>query len=393
MTGTALFAWELGGGWGHLGRMAPLGDRLATRGLRIVYALQRLDRAPQAVGEAPLFQAPLLREAPAPALPMYSTADILHNAGAAEPEGVTAILRAWRSLLELVQPRVLIGDYAPFALAASRGMPMRRVVISNGFDSPPPSSPLTPFRNVPEGVQRSVTEREGRVLESFNAAIHANGGPPLVRLADLFHDVDRLALATLPELDAYPREGGEYWGTWGRLKRAAEPPRWPKGKGPRLFAYLKSFAGLEALLDKLDHAACTTVVYASADAADIHGTRRRRVRLVRSPVDLDRAAAAADAVVCHAGVGTLTRFLFAGKPAICIPLQMEQTLLARRAVALGAAVGGDAEDPGQLSAAVDRFLGGFDELEKAASSFADRYAGFDAEQQVDLLAQHITDNP
>lgn len=392
MTGTALFAWELGGGWGHLGRMAPLGERLATRGIRSVYALQRLDRGPQAVEDAPLFQAPLLRESPGSVLPMYSTADILHNAGAAEPEGLTAILRAWRSLLELVQPHVLIGDYAPFALAASRGMPMRRVVISNGFDSPPRSSPLSPFRSVPETEQQSVTEREGRVLESFNAAIRAIGGPPLERLADVFHDVDRLALATLPELDPYSREGGEYWGTWGRLKQAAEPPRWPKGKGPRLFAYLKDFTNLPALLDKFDHSACTAVVYASTDVADIHEPRRRRVRLVRSPVDLDRAAASADAVVCHAGIGTLTRFLFAGKPAMCIPLQLEQTLLTRRAVSLGAAVGGDAEDAEQMSAAVDRFLGGFDQFADAAWRFADRYAGFDAEQQVDLLAQHITDN-
>lgn len=57
---TILFAWELGGGLGHLMQMRPIAHGLLARGHRIAAALKDLFRARQVFGpDVPLLQAPI----------------------------------------------------------------------------------------------------------------------------------------------------------------------------------------------------------------------------------------------------------------------------------------------------------------------------------------------
>jgi len=62
---------------------------------------------------------------------------------------------------------------------------------------------------------------------------------------------DEMILRTLPELDHYTGRGTANYA--GIMKSpAGESPVWPEGEGPKVFAYLKSFETLPALLETLN---------------------------------------------------------------------------------------------------------------------------------------------
>jgi hypothetical protein len=80
---TVLFAWELGGGLGHLYQFEPLARRLRARGYRLVYALRDLSQARALLGHASaeLWQAPLWMAARRGDLAPISYAEMLMQFG------------------------------------------------------------------------------------------------------------------------------------------------------------------------------------------------------------------------------------------------------------------------------------------------------------------------
>jgi UDP:flavonoid glycosyltransferase YjiC (YdhE family) len=114
------------------------------------------------------------------------------------------------------------------------------------------------------------------------------------------------------------------------------------------------------------------------------------------PLDMEQARASCDLAVCHGGAGTTAAMLLAGKPLLLIPMQMEQTMTARRAEMLGAAVVVTDEHAGQMP----RFLARAIKepgLRDAARRFAERHAGYDqhatvrqARQQCEALMAGVS---
>jgi hypothetical protein len=386
-----LFAWELGGGLGHLTRMAPLARQLRQRGHRVHVAAQDVTRVPQVLGDIPVLPSPFVRPAGQRVQQMHTMADILHNAGAVRREALAAILRAWCGLFDLVRPDLLIADYAPFALAAARGRTMRTAILANGFDCPPDTGPLVPFRKPKPADTDAVLERETSVLTALNEAIGAMGGRPLDYLARLFHDTDAVAFGTFPELDAYPqRQGAEYWGVWSAAATVGQSPTWPEGNEPRAFGYLKGFDHLDPLLARLAQAPVRTVAFVSgADADRCRRRAGRRLRLVFDPLDTAAATISCDMAITHAGINTLSALLLAGRPVLCLPLQYEQYLLGRKVEALGAGLCADVHQRQAMLRTFDRFITEQASLAAGARRFAEGYAGFDPTEQVSLLTDRL----
>lgn len=389
MPATFLFAWELGGGWGHLGRINPLAQLLQARGHRTIFAVQQLDRLLQIAPDQPLFQAPLITSVANPVKPMLTLADILHNAGADQPETLKPMMHAWRCLIQTVKPDALVGDYAPFASLAAKSLELPRLILTNGFDTPPDTESLQPFRQLDPANLAIVRKREQMLLEIVNQTLSDWDRPPLSRLAQWFNDVDHLAIANFPELDPYPqRQDANYWGVWNRIN-ANHPPPWPKANGPKLFAYLRKFPNLNVLLDKLADSRCATLVYIpKADEALRDKYSSLRLTILDYPVDLQAAARRADAYIGH-GLNAAAKFLQYGKPALCLPLQAEQTMLAQRLTQHGFGVGANVEKPKQLHAALDHLLAKLDQYQQHARRFAQQYAEFDPEVQVQLLVDQL----
>jgi hypothetical protein len=215
------------------------------------------------------------------------------------------------------------------------------------------------------------------VLGIANGALASLGEEPIPRLADIYGAEARLFF-TFKELDHYgPRDDADYWGS--TQQDAGIPTAWPKMQGRRVFAYLKPFETLPALLTTLKEAGHPTLIYLSKGAEE---TRRQfnagNLAIADCPVDIGTALAKAELVVCHSGHGTISAALLAGKPLLLLPLNMEQRMLSARVMQMGAGLSAPALAPEGMRQKFQRLLAEPAFAEKARG-FAEHHAGFDVQ--------------
>jgi Glycosyltransferase family 28 C-terminal domain len=383
-----LMSWELGGGMGHAARFAAFADGLGAHA-RPYIALRDLSQAASMANNASLtlLQAPLwLPEARG--LPEAANyAELLFRAGFLDPVKLKAVVCAWRSMFTLVKPDLLLLDHAPTALLAARGLPIKKALIGTGFFTPPPISPMPPFRIWEKTSPARLHQAESIALNSANQVLEALGAPALGRLADLF-EVDENFLTTWRELDHYPQraEGTRYWGPEAMLTAGVEP-RWPQGNGAAVFTYLTAdYPHLKAVLDALKAAPVRTLAYIRGlSPAARASLEAPNLFISAEPVRLDEARARADLVVCHANAGTVSAVLQAGKPVVMLPLHAEQYLFALRVVETGAGV--LLEPQGVLSKLPKllKQMSGNCSQREAASQLAKKYGAQDMPGTIDRV--------
>ncbi len=391
VTGTVALCWELGGGYGHVHSLAVLADALQRRGATVVLIVKELHRAEAAFGGrgVPIMQAPLsARPRVAPAR-LHTLGETLGMAGYDCVEHFGPIYRAWRMLLESIGADLVVGDYAPTALLAARGLGIPRVEIGTGWTTPPLSTPtpfLSPWTEPPSAEVR--LGREARVVAVVNGVLMRCGDPPIGSLSEL-HDTDDRFLLTFEELDHFgPRKGARYLGTLAS-GHANAPPVWPAGDAPRIFGYVSArHWGFERLMNQLAALSLPTVVHArDLDPSRAATLQTETLHVARDIVDVDVAFSEASVVVSHGGHGTTSRALLAGRPLLVLPEHDEQALMGHRlsAQGLGVSVGhrrGVEHDYGSL---LDTLLHSPSHA-AAATAFAERYAGFAQADAVTAMA-------
>ncbi len=138
---TILFAWELGGGHGHVQRLGRVARGLRACGHEPVFAVRNLAGAATVLGGDgfPVFQAPFWhrkrRPGPGPML-AGSFGDIMALQEYAEVEGLLGMVEGWQALIDLVRPRLIVCDDSPTACLAAFGV-IPVVIAGNGFTVPP----------------------------------------------------------------------------------------------------------------------------------------------------------------------------------------------------------------------------------------------------------------
>ena len=394
---TILFAWEMGGGLGHLMQMRPLAEDLARAGHRVFVALRQLERAALVFGRSnvSLLQAPAWAGG-APRFPRAATfSQMLMNVGFGSDAELYGRACAWRNLLRLVRPELVVFDHSPTALLASRGLPCpaRRALIGSGFCCPPDE--ICPDTGTWAVLRAGAAARAGAdalpvadeaVLARCNRMLGRWGQPPLGRLGQLYGEVDENFLTTFAELDHFPaRAGATYWGPVP--SHGGDEPGWPDGPGPRVFAYLKRRDGklLEELFGALRDAGCSTVAY--VEGMDERGRHESpALRLAPRPLKAAAAARACDLAVLHGGHGTVAGVLLAGKPMLLLPLALEQHLLADAVARVGA---GEVRDPSRLEDVRDALsrVVSSPTYAAAALAFAERHHDFDPGRQRRLMLE------
>jgi hypothetical protein len=410
MPKTVLFAWELGGGLGHLMQMLPLARGLVRGGHRVAVALRHLSAsAAELFGRVGVtfLQAPFRSKGPLVFPRPENFAHLLANVGFANGSELFALTSAWRNLFRMVKPDLVVFDHSPTALLASRGIPgMRRALIGSGFCCPPDECPFPAFRpegGAPQRTAQELAEDEERLLSHVNKILSKWGEAPLDRLGRLYSDVDENFLTTFPELDHYPRRGGaRYSGPVipepnldanGALAVRC-PPRWPDGNGRRVFAYLKASRSLPRVLHDLQERGCPTLLY--VEGVDPAKLRKRfgrpSLRFEDRPLDLGLVAPECDLAVLNGGHGVTAEMLLAGKPILEVPLVLEQTLTAEAVRRIGA---GEAATIKQGSPwEGDKLLEALltePRYGRAARSFAERHAAFDPCCQRQALLERAHD--
>lgn len=394
-----LLAWELGGGLGHATPLAQIAAPLLAAGHEVHCALRDLSVVGLVFGDLGThprlhcWQAPVWHATLAGLPPPASYAELLFHAGYLDAGRLRGLVQAWRTLLEAVRPQLLLADHAPTALLASRGLPMRRALAGNGFFLPLQRQPMPAFRDWEPIAPRRVQGAEDRVLVTCNAVLATLGEPPLPALHALLQADERFLL-TWPELDPFPARvdepGTRYWGAMP-LAAQGEPATWPSGDFGRLFAYLKpEHAATEAALACLQAGPWSTVAYTPGLAATLK-QRHASPHLVFAdhPVPMTQVGAQADAVLCHAGSGTVCAALQQGRPVVMLPMHAEQLLFARRVQAAGAGRLLLAHDvASQLAPRLDEAVSN-GPMRQAAQGFAQRHRSPAAEVALQVAQRCI----
>ena len=378
------FAWELGGGLGHVMSCAGLAGGLELRGHRIAFMFREL---PQ-LGVIPesrnydVFQAPRSpREGEGVSTTPASYADILLGCGFADPRELAGLAAGWRSLLAGWKPDLVVADFAPTALLAARTLGLPCVTYGSGFFVPPRASPLPPFRVDTPVDPGYVASADARALASVNQVLERFGTPRLEQLAQLF-DAREHFLCTFPELDHYGnRETSGYWGPRVRFDRGADVA-WPDGTGKHVFVYVRAgLHQLDELIDVLRSSPHRVIAYIPG----LDDKRRERLagrtRIVSErPIRLERFIRSCDLLVAHGGDLAMGALMH-GVPSLNFPVHYEQYLTARRLEQLGA--GGwvpPGSDPGELARGFNELIAN-PRFGTAARAFAQRYPAYSPQEQ------------
>jgi UDP:flavonoid glycosyltransferase YjiC (YdhE family) len=335
-----LFAWELGGGFGHLGPFRPVAEILLARGHELTVAAREVQNAHVVFGSMPIriVQAPLcIKTYNGLAEPPLNYAEILMRYGYLDAPQLSGLLRAWRGLLDLARADLVVADHAPTALLAARGTARALAVFGGAFAVPPPVSPtpnMRPWLQVPE---QRLASSDATVLATLNASL-LTGTPRLDQLHEIFNGVDRFFIG-VPELDPYgPRDPREYLGLYA-ARIGSAPPSWPAREGPRIFAYLQSdYVHIDAAMTALVASNARCLVYLRGAAPTLRQKYQSpNVAFSADLLDVDAAVAACDLCVFHGSTATAMDVLRGGKPMLLLPVQLENFLLSERLEKLGIA--------------------------------------------------------
>lgn len=372
--------WELGDDLGHIMPLLSFAKAFKNAGHEVAFLLPDVYNAEILLSKEGFvwFQAPLFRIFPGNEnmVKNLHISNVLYNLGYNEFDSPVSIVKAWRHMFQLYHANVLVFDYSPNALIASRGLPVKRILLGTGFLVPPRIYPLPNLHKTLS--DRQLRSDEDKVVIEINKCLDNIKQQPINHLYEIF-DVDVRVLLTFRELDHFTqREKEDYWGI--APLQTGVVPDWPNGNGKRIFAYLKPFDNLSYLLEALYKTECSVVIYMRNIPKEIQKKYNcRSIKFNQKPLDMNRVAQEADVVICHAGHGTAASMLLAGKPMLLLPFHMEQKVTAMNVAKLGAGLIASINKTGDMGEKLNHLL--CDEsLAENAKLFAKKYVDFDPNQ-------------
>lgn len=371
-----VYAWELGGGYGHIDAFLPIAKLLQARGHEVIWIVKDLHHVPDLLGSGQFsyFQAPIQWPFAQSSSAAINYAGILRNNGFNDKNTLLARAQAWKTLFSLMNPDLILFDHAPTALLAAHSLRNPRATFGSGFCSPPKISPMPSIRPWLKTPEKDLQNTELEVIATANSVLTRIGGKPLNILADLF-DVAEDFLCTYQELDHYSnRDNGHYWGYCLNTADGIEPI-WPSVGKKRIFAYLnKEYPGLESLLRQLGGSSWSVLVHIAGIApALIQKFSTANLHISPQRVNLHHLRDQCDLTICHAGSGTTANMLLQGLPLLTIPMQIEQWLIGRNVQNMGAglSISADIKKPNFLAAIKELLAKECYNL--AAKQFSDKY--------------------
>jgi hypothetical protein len=384
-----LMTWEMGAGYGHLGRLLALALPLKAAGHAVAFAARDLKTGETLLQDTgmPVFQAPANLNVSG-GLVLHSFPQIMMHTCFNDVQEVTARTHAWRALFQQFKPDLVISDHSPTAQLAVRGLDIKLAVIGDSFTMPPDVTPMPNLRPWQQTDLAALAQDEARVLETVNTVLKGLQVPPLDYLGQLYSAYDQ-TLFTCKELDGYAtqRPAAEYLGPLCLKSGAA--PAWPKGEGKRIFAYIRPFRTLPAMLEALRLSGLPTLIHSPGLAPELHDRYEGgNMHFSIEPVDVMQVARECDLTVLHGGHSVLALMLLAGKPLLVLPLHLEMLINASSVLKLGAGLAAPQLKPEGMQQKLHRLL---DEpaFAAAAQRFAERYSDVDVERVPLRFMPHI----
>jgi len=333
-----LLTWELGLNLGHLARLLPVASRLKERGHAVLIASRDPASAAHLLAPADIsfVQAPYLAHGHPLPHRAAGYADILRAQGWGDLATLRGLTEGWNNLYRMFRPDLIVADYSPSAVLAAHITSRPVLLIGNGFELPPASSPLPPFPGFSWASAEQAAASEALVIEVANRVAEQMRGARLRSLRDIVAPA-RALLATVPELDHYGRRDGARY--IGPLLQSLEGRSldWPEpGQPKKVFALVRpdTAYAVEILtaLKSLDAAIiCVTPGFTDAQLASL---RAPNVLFSNQLANLSGLTTSADLCISYGAEGTMLSFLFAGVPQLISPYHVETHMAGRRVESL-----------------------------------------------------------
>ncbi|MHC2071090.1 glycosyltransferase [Bremerella sp. T1] len=385
-------AWELGGGLGHLGVLAPLVRELKRKGHQISLISRNLATSVRLFGggEFPHFQAPVRTKKSANPIDRPLTyGDMLLNLGYEDEIELLGLFEGWKGLFSLLKPDIVLHDHSPTAMLASLSLQLPAFTIGTGFCQPPPIFPLPPMAWWRPHDPMELAERESSLIDRIHRTIPGIE-QPLTGLGRLFELVQGNFLTTFCDLDHYPsRQDAQYFGSWSPPLSRSAFTGWRPASGKKIFAYLKRMPCLGDLIRWLSESGHSVVVV--GDRIDFTPLRKlvsNRIQLLDKAIDLTEIKKTCDLAILNGNHGVTCEFLLAGVPILQIPLMQEQSILSHVTVQKGFAFSASASHVPQVISQLNAALTS-KQLQENSSRFASQLGSYDAEAQQHKIVETI----
>jgi len=319
---SVLFAWELGSGLGHVLRIKHLAARLAPHGVRLVGAIRDLATAHLLAEDGvEVLQSPIwpgsLVDGSGFVGSSATYGDRLAAAGLADTRVLTAITAAWDRTLALVNPDLVVADYAPAAMLASRGrLPL--AVVGNGFTVPPAEMQTFPLLHTVSPPLRP----EAEILGAVNTVLQARKVPMLDRLPQML-SCEICSVQTFPILDVYREQ--RVAPVDGPILPIPEPRR---HDARAIFAYVADRHTLRRdVFDALIALGARLRVFGPGLTAKEAGELSNAGANVEArPLRLESELAVARLLIHFGGLGVASAALAAGVPQLVLGVDIEKEL-------------------------------------------------------------------
>lgn len=386
-----LFAWELGGRFGHLSILLAIARVLKRRGHGVLFAVKDVGTAHgflQPDGFSHI-QAPLPMGLARSGREAASFADVLAQAGFGDAAVLGGMVRAWRTVCDLYKPDVILSQHAPVATLAAGIFGIPCLKLSTGFESPPETSPYPCFRPWLNLSRETLLETENRLLDNVNR-VRGDCGGTLVSYLYQAIRADVSLLALLPELDQYPgRKNARYIGPLF-LVDEGETLHWSGQREQRIFMYLVPGADTPLILDILDGCEAEVIAFIPGISDVLKETYSGTgVRICSERVRLSGLLSGMTLAIHNANLGTLSATLLSGVPSLCIPTHIEQLMNGCSMERIGAGIAlRRGEVAGRFQDVLNVMLSDC-RYREGAMAVARRYAGCDQNRVVERLATTV----
>lgn len=384
--------WELGGGLGHLTALQQVAEYYVDQGHDVWLASKDVANAKKVLGALPvtLLQAPHTENSRQLGVEKQAAAgfaDLLKRVGYYDKDALSGLIAAWRNLILLVKPDLMLMDHSPSALLASRDMEIPKVAIGMGFSIPDDNKPAGLFFHN-EVAKANAISAEEEVVKNINTVCYSLGLAEILTLNDLFLDLEYSIFQTYSELDHYgfrsasQRRDIVYLGT--PTKAFDVPADFPHYKGPKIFCYLKPSPDVPMLLKTLQSIECSAIVVTAGIPQQlINAHKAKHIIYSEVPVNMHDVLQKATLGILNAGMNTTAQFLKAGIPVALLPLHVEQLLVARRVEALKAGALLNLKSLETTVASLNKAYG--KQAKACASIFSEKYKDFNP--QLELIKE------
>jgi hypothetical protein len=333
-----LLATEANEGMGHIAPWAAFVDLAMQAGVDVHMAAPNPAQLDRLLGKRlgmNVWQAPTLRYlAPQVQVTPKSWPELLVSLGYGDSACLTGAVKAWVNILKSLAPDVVLADYAPALMVATKACGIRLLEVGSGFCVPPLLKELCTFPGARANSPTATENAANLLVTSFGAALHAVGCSTVLNaLSELAMWPEKRIVTSTPELDHYgARDDVLHIGFLSGNNQGVGIKLVRQENKPVVLGYLKAATpGLEALIAEL-RAESVSAHLVIPDCNEKMLSTHDGVTITQELIDLPSALKQADIYLSNGGLHGVGQALHAGCWPVVVPMQAEQVAMARQLV-------------------------------------------------------------